>query len=89
MELDGADAEVETVRKVKIIKTGNSTAITVFSEKEIDPATRAGIEAALQAGGYDDEILYIDGSHLDGHGHGLADRRHEVRVIRKKVDVAD
>ena len=60
----------------------------MISEKEIDPATRARVEEALQAGGHD-EILFLDGSHLDGNGQGSADHRHEVRVITKQIEVTD
>jgi hypothetical protein len=89
MELDGADAEIETVKKVKIIKTGDAHAITVISEQEIDPATRTRVREALQAGGHDDEILFLDGSQLGSDEQGLADRRHEVRVIRKEIEVTN
>ena len=89
MEIDGADAGVKTVKKVRIIKTGDAHAITVISEKEIDAETRSRVQDALQAGGHDDEILFLDGSRHGSDGQGPADHRHEVRVISKEIDVTN
>ena len=89
MEVDGAPADDGTVKKVRIIKTGDAHAITVISEKEIDAATRARVRDALEAGGHDDEILFLDGSRHGSYGQKLAEHRHEVRVISKEIDVTN
>ena len=89
MEIDGAPADDGTVKKVRIVKTGDAHAITVISEKEIDAATRARVRDALEAGGHDDEILFLDGSRHGSYGQKLAEHRHEVRVISKEIDVTN
>lgn len=85
----GADADVDVTidieksENVKIIKTDDTTDVTIISSDEIDDETRARIEAVLKDAGKDGEILFLDGSEIsaDAQAHG----EHEVRIIKKEL----
>jgi hypothetical protein len=83
MHEDG-DVIIEKSKSVKIIKTDDTADVTVISSDEIDDETRARIEAALREAGKDGEVLFLDGSEL--HENAQAHGKHEVRIIRKKVE---
>ena len=74
----------DDVREVKLIKTGDAGDITVISTKPLDKATRRRVRDALQAAGDGSEVIFIDGGEPGAH-----DEKHEVHVIRKKLDVAN
>ncbi len=85
--LEDEEAIVEKHKQVRIIKTDNSDGVTIISGDEIDDDTRARLEQVLKEAGKDGEILFLDGSELSGdeQAHG----KHEVRIIKKKIDVTN
>lgn len=89
MHVDGADAVVRDVRKVRMIKTENSGGVTVISGKEIDEATRERIREALRSAGQNDEVLFIDGREFDADIEAQTHGNHEVRIIKKEIDVTN
>lgn len=92
MHLDHADSNVKKtrdIRKVKIIKTDNADGVTIISGREIDAATRERIQDALKTSGQAGEVRFIDGSEFDTYGGTEVHGRHEVRIIRKEVDVTN
>lgn len=92
MRVDDSDSTVmenRGVRKVKIIRTGDVEGVTVISGREIDAATRERISEVLRSAGQDGEVQFIDGSELHADGAAEMHGRHEVRIIKKEVDVTD
>lgn len=92
MRVDDTDATVTktgAVREVKIIRTGDAEGVTVMSGREIDAATRERIADVLRSAGQYGEVQFIDGSELDADGGAEMHGRHEVRIIKKEVDVTD
>jgi len=85
--LEGEDVVVEKHKQVRVIKTNDSNGVTIISGDEIDDDTRAKLEKVLKEAGKDGEILFLDGSELSGdeQAHG----KHEVRIIKKKIDVTN
>ena len=81
------DIEVNTEKRIEIIKTGGDEAVTIISTAGIDDAKRARIEAALEEAGVEGDVLFLDGSDL--HEDGQAHARREIRVIRKEKDATD
>lgn len=81
--------EVDDVREIKMIKKGVVDDITIISAEPIDEATRRQIVDTLNASGNDSEVIFIDGSELNAHGESHAREKHEVRIIRKELDVAN
>lgn len=81
------DVVVERRRKVHMVKTDDDVGVTIISGDEIDADTRARIKQVLEEAGKDGEILFIDGSELSGDE--TAERRHEVRIIKKQLDVTN
>lgn len=78
---------VEKHHKVHMVETDDDVGVTIISGDEIDADTRARIEQALKEAGKDGKILYIDSSELsDDEG---ADRMHEVRIIKKEINVTN
>jgi hypothetical protein len=94
IEMRGEDTDLTVtkakgVKKVKIIKTGDAEGVTVISGREIDAATRERIQEVLKSAGQDGEIQFIDGSELNADGGAEMHGRHEVRIIKKEIDVTD
>lgn len=92
MHIGDADSDVtvvKDVRKVKMISTGSGDGVTVISGREIDEATRERIREALRSAGQDDEVQFIDGREFDADVDTQTHGNHEVRVIRKEVDVTN
>ncbi len=92
MHVDRADSTVtktRDVKKVKIIKTGDAEGVTVISGRVIDAATRERIREVLKSAGQDDEVQFIDGSELNADSDVDMHGRHEVRIIKKEIDVTD
>lgn len=85
--LEDEDVIVEKHRQVRVIKTDGSQGVTIISGDEIDDDTRAKLEKVLKEAGKDGEILFLDGSELSGdeQAHG----KHEVRIIKKEIDVTN
>lgn len=81
------DVIVKKHRKVHVVNTDDEVGVTIISGDEIDADTRARIEQVLEEAGKDGEILFIDGSELSGDER--AEREHEVRIIKKEVDVSN
>jgi len=81
------DVIVDGHKSVKIIKTHDSDGVTIISSDEIDAETRARLEEVLKDAGKDGTVMFIDGSKFSGDEQ--AQRKHEVRVIKKEVDVTD
>lgn len=81
--------EIDEVRKIKMVKTGDVDDITIISSDPIDEATRQRILETLKASGNDSEVVFIDGSGFGSHDESHAGERHEVRIIRKELDVAN
>jgi hypothetical protein len=92
MHIDDIDTDlvaVKGVRKVKMIQTDDDNSVTVISSGEIDMATRDRIREVLEFSGQDRDVLFIDGSEFDVDGDTHAQRKHEVHIIRKEVDVTN
>ena len=89
MHVDDADAGVNVVKKVRMIKTDNSDGVTVISGKEIDDATRERIREALRSAGQNNEVLFIDGREFDADIEANTQGNHEVRIVRKEIDVTN
>ena len=81
------DLIVKKHKKMHVIKTQKSSGVTIISGDEIDDATRARIETVLKEAGKDGDVQFIDGSELseEAQAHG----KHEVRIIRKEIDVTN
>lgn len=81
------DMVIEKSKRIKIVRSDGAADVTIISSDQIDDETRARIEAALQDGGVDGEIVFIDGSELggDAQAHG----EHDIRIIRKKIETKD
>lgn len=86
-EHETEDVIVRKHKKMHVIKTQNSSGVTIISGDEIDDATRAKIEAALKEAGKDGDVQFIDGSELGGETQAHGER--EVRIIRKEIDVTN
>lgn len=81
--------DARKVKKVRMIKTDDDEVVTIISTAAIDNATRELIREALRSSGQNGDVVFIDGSDLKVNGDKQAHGRHEVRVIRKKVDVTN
>jgi len=81
------DVVIKKHKKMHVIKTQQSSGVTIISGDEIDGATRAKIEAALKEAGKDGEVQFIDGSELSGEAQAHGER--ELRIIRKELDVTN
>lgn len=86
-EHDAGDVVIEKHKQVRMIKTDDSHGVTIISGAEIDEKTRAELERVLQDAGQEGEILFIDGNELSGDEQ--AHEVHEVRIIKKEIDVTD
>ena len=84
---EGENVVVEKHHKVHMVKTEADAGVTIISGDEIDADTRAKIEKVLKEAGEDGEVLFIDGSELTGDEK--AERKHEVRIIKKEIDVTN
>ena len=92
MYVDDANASVDDARKIKkikMIKTEHATGVTVISGQEIDAATRERIQEVLKSAGQEGDVLFIDGSEFNDDGGAMMHGRHEVRIIKKEVDVTN
>ncbi|MDJ0710279.1 MAG: hypothetical protein QNJ14_07820 [Woeseiaceae bacterium] len=78
---------LEKHHKVHMVKTEADAGVTIISGDEIDADTRARIEKVLKEAGKDGEVLFIDGSELTGDEK--AERKREVRIIKKEIDVTN
>lgn len=73
--------------KIEIAIDDDDNGVTIISGKSVDEATRERIREALQSAGQDGEVAFIDSNEpMTGDG---AHERHEVRIIRKEVDVTN
>ena len=81
--------DVRKARKVKMIKTGDDASVTIITAGAIDEATRERIREVLVSSGQDGEVVFIDGSEFKADTDKHTHRRHEVRVIKKEVDVTN
>ena len=84
---ESEDVTIEKHKRVKVIKSHNSDGVTIISCDEIDEETRVRLEEVLKDAGTDGTIMFIDGSELSGDEQ--AQRKREVRVIKKEVDVTN
>lgn len=84
---DSEDIVIKEHKQVRVIKTNDSHGVTIISSDEIDDETRAELERVLKKAGNDGEIMFLDGSELNGgeQAHGM----HEVRIIKKEIDVTN
>ena len=78
---------VEKHHKVHMVQTDEDVGVTIISGDEIDADTRARIEQVLKEAGKDGSVMFIDGSELSGDER--ADRKREVRIIKKEIDVTN
>lgn len=84
---DVEDVVVGKHKQVRVFKTDKTHGVTIISGDAIDNDTRAKLERVLKEAGKDGEILFLDGSELSGdeQAHGV----HDVRVIKKEIDVTN
>ncbi len=81
--------EVRIVREVGPGGPRDAEAVTIISHQALDAATQAAITSALQSAGLN-KVEFIDTSDMvAGHPPGPPDKRHPVRIIRKKIHVTD
>jgi len=86
MSVDGDHEKMKKHKKVRMIKTEDDNSVTILSGKPIDEETRERIRELLESAGQDGEVVFIDHNELTAAGaHG----RHEVRIIKKEVDVTN
>lgn len=86
MKINGDHKKMKKHKKVRMIRTDDDDAVTIISGRAIDEETRERIREVLESAGQDGEVVFIDSSELQAGGaHG----RHEVRVIKKDVDVTN
>ena len=76
-------AEAQGVVVVNGDFTDASDDITIVSEAGIDAATREAVRAALQAGGYDSDVTFIDTESAMSASDDFDNA--EVHVVRKRV----
>ena len=76
-------AEAQGVVVVNGDFTDASDDITIVSEAGIDAATREAVRAALQAGGYDSDVTFIDTESAMSGSEDFDNA--EVHVVRKRV----
>ncbi len=88
-QTDAGTVATKKIKKVEMIKTADADGVTIISSGEIDAATRERIREALRSGGQQSEVLFIDGSELDAHSGSRAHSKHEIRIIKKEVDVTN
>ena len=86
-EHDSEDVTIEKHKRVKIIRSHDSDGVTIISGDAIDEETRARLEEVLKDAGTDGTVKFIDGSELSGDEQ--AQRKREVRVIKKEFDVTN
>ncbi|MDH3304905.1 MAG: hypothetical protein OEM50_02340 [Gammaproteobacteria bacterium] len=92
MHVDHNDSNVKEsrdIKKVKIIKTDNADGVTIISGREIDATTRERIQDALKSSGLAGDVQFIDGSEFDADSDAEVHGRHEVRIIKKEIDVTN
>jgi ribosome-interacting GTPase 1 len=82
-EHEDGNIVIEKHQNVKVIKTDDSSGVTIVSTDEIDDETRKKIEEALG----DVAVLFIDGSELSGDEQ--VHKKREVRIIKKEIDVTN
>ncbi len=87
MKVDDDHKKMKKHKQVRMIKTDDDNGVTVISGKAIDAATRQRIREVLESAGQDGEVVFIDSSELQAGGS--ADGRHEVRIIKKEVNVTN
>lgn len=78
---------VEKRHKVHVVETDHDVGVTVISGDRIDAETRVRIEQVLKEAGKDGETVFIDGSELSGDER--AERKHEVRIVKKEINVTN
>lgn len=86
-EHDSEDVTIEKHKRVKIIRSHDKDGVTIISSDAIDEETRARLEEVLKDAGTDGTVMFIDGSELSGDEQ--AQRKREVRVIKKEFDVTN
>ena len=81
------DIVIDTLHNVRMVKTSNANGVTIVSGDKLDEVTRAALEKVLEEAGTDGDVVFIDGSELSGgeQAHGV----HEVRIIKKEIDVTN
>lgn len=82
-EHEDGNIVIEKHQNVKVIKTDDSSGVTIVSTDEIDDETRKKIKEALG----DVAVLFIDGSELSGDEQ--VHKKREVRIIKKEIDVTN
>ncbi len=78
---------VEQSRRVKIVRSDAAADVTIISSDQIAAETRARIRAALQEGGVEGEIVFIDGSELGGDAQAYGER--DIRIVMKKIETTN
>lgn len=84
---EGENLVVEKVHKVHVVDTDVDVGVTIISGDEIDVDTRARIEQVLKEADKDGKIVFIDSSELSGNDG--TDRKHEVRIVKKEINVTN
>lgn len=84
---EGEELAIEKHHKVHMVETDVDAGVTIISGDEIDVDTRARIEQVLKEADKDGEIVFVDSSDLSGDEG--ADRKHEVRIIKKQINVTN
>ena len=79
--------DVEVMGDLSSVSAHGPDGITIISREPLDASVRESIKAVLQSAGRDDQIRFIDESKAF-HGAFLSsDGDHEVRVVRKEVQI--
>ena len=77
---------VKDVDEVRVVKTEAPGNVTIVTGRKLDDKTRQKVREALESAGDDVEVLFIDGSEIDGDD---AKEHRKVRIVTKKVDVSN
>ncbi len=78
----GGDFGFHVIHEADFEMAGAMDGVTIISAKPIDAITQQAIESLLQSSGQGDGVRFID----TDRAHGGV---HKIRVIEKKVEVAD
>jgi len=82
---DGSAEEVDVhvMKDMKFVNATSMDGIMIMSGKPIDEATQQAIKSLLESAGHGSEVDFI--SHEQHHGDG----KHQVKVIRKTVEIEE
>ena len=79
----GEDVDVHVMKDVRFAAADSMDGIMIMSGKPIDEATQQAIKSLLESAGHGSDVNFIN--HEQHHGDG----EHQVKVIRKTIEIED